>query len=185
MANPLLLINGLPASGKSTLAEDIATRLGWPLLSKDDIKEALADLVGPAVPSSNLGMIAMDTIWSLTAHIGTGVVVESFWWAHRDREHVERGVRESGAETVVELWCEVDDEVARQRYEERERHVVHEPDWDLWDSEEWKQNPPVPLDLGPVVWLRTDSEYDVDAVMAELGAAFSNTDDPEVIRSES
>lgn len=178
MAESLLLINGLPASGKSTLAEELATRLGWPLLSKDDVKEALADLTGPAVPSDRLGGIAMDTIWTLAAEIPTGVVVESFWWAHRDTEHVDQGLRRTGATRLAELWCEVDEQTARDRYEERDRHVVHEPDWTLWDSDDWKQNPPAPLGLAPVVRVSTEQEYDVDAVLAEIGVALDGVEEP-------
>lgn len=41
-----ILIGGLPAAGKSTLARELARRLGLPMFSKDDIKELLYDTVG-------------------------------------------------------------------------------------------------------------------------------------------
>ena len=43
----LIAITGLPASGKSTLAQELARRLHAPLLTKDSIKEPLLDVLGP------------------------------------------------------------------------------------------------------------------------------------------
>jgi cytidylate kinase len=42
----LIIIAGMPATGKSTIAKKIAGKLGLPILEKDDIKEELFDTVG-------------------------------------------------------------------------------------------------------------------------------------------
>jgi adenylate kinase family enzyme len=42
----VVLVNGLPAAGKSTLAPPLACELGLPVISKDVIKEAHADVLG-------------------------------------------------------------------------------------------------------------------------------------------
>jgi predicted kinase len=42
----LILITGLPGTGKSTLARMIASRYGLPLICKDTIKEPLFDVIG-------------------------------------------------------------------------------------------------------------------------------------------
>ncbi|HWS64347.1 MAG TPA: AAA family ATPase [Steroidobacteraceae bacterium] len=42
----LMIILGCPASGKTTLARRLAAELTVPILSKDDIKEALFDVLG-------------------------------------------------------------------------------------------------------------------------------------------
>ena len=44
----LILITGLPGTGKSTLARSLARHLGVPLICKDTIKEPLLDLLGAA-----------------------------------------------------------------------------------------------------------------------------------------
>ena len=42
----LVIVNGLPASGKTTLVERLSKDLGSPAFSKDDFKELLADTIG-------------------------------------------------------------------------------------------------------------------------------------------
>jgi len=42
----LLLVTGLPCSGKTTLARQLAAELGFPLVTKDGIKERLFDTLG-------------------------------------------------------------------------------------------------------------------------------------------
>jgi len=39
----LIVVCGLPATGKSSLAEELRDRLGWPLFAKDQFKELLYD----------------------------------------------------------------------------------------------------------------------------------------------
>lgn len=43
---PVVLVTGVPAAGKSTLARALSARLGMPLLSKDRVKEVLYDTLG-------------------------------------------------------------------------------------------------------------------------------------------
>jgi predicted kinase len=42
----LVVVTGASGSGKSTIAQDLASELGLPLLAKDDVKEALFDTLG-------------------------------------------------------------------------------------------------------------------------------------------
>lgn len=43
---PLVLVTGLPASGKTTLAQGLAAMLELPLIAKDRYKELLFDVLG-------------------------------------------------------------------------------------------------------------------------------------------
>lgn len=69
----VVLVNGLPAAGKSSLAPGVAEALDLPLLSKDVIKEAHADVLGADPPAGltqrqwnrQLGVAASRTMWEL------------------------------------------------------------------------------------------------------------------------
>jgi predicted kinase len=152
----VVLINGLPASGKSTLAEQLAAELDWVLISKDALKEAFAGLVWPQVPSARLGGIAIDTMYSLAGAIEGGVVLDSLWLSTRDRPFLESGLTIMGEPHVIEVWCDIPERLARQRYLARmpSRHEMHE----AWRPGFWK-------DAGPVTEnpIRVDTRSEVDA----------------------
>ncbi|MFD6136100.1 AAA family ATPase [Isoptericola sp. NPDC060257] len=187
MARQVVLVNGLPGSGKTALAGPLAARLGAPWLSKDAVKEALADAVGPGarslavassvVGASVVGAAAMEAVWRLAAAPLPRVVVESWWFRPRDLDHALRGLATAGADAVVEVWCDVPPDVARGRYESRpDRHPVHADDRDL--TAEWAawSAGAAPLALGPVVRQDTTRPVDVGALALRVTTALSGRD---------
>jgi predicted kinase len=161
MATATILVNGLPASGKSTLSTQLALLLGCPVLSKDAVKESFATLTGETVSSSALGGIAMDTVWSLAAQIRDGVVIDAFLRSGRDDDFVRAGVALAGAARVVEVWCEVPPDMARERYAARQRHSIHTDNIAVVAGAQ-------PLGIWPVVKVDTSSAVDFDALLPEL-----------------
>ncbi|SDT32526.1 AAA family ATPase [Actinoplanes derwentensis] len=155
MAHRLILVNGLPGSGKSTLAGRLAPALRVPLISKDALKEAMSG-AAPGVPPSAVGLAAARVMWELAAATPGVVILESWWFRPRDLGFVTEGVARSGARTVVEIWCSVPPELARERYRARRRDAVHEDsrrlrdDWPRWLTEA------APLAIGPVITVETD-----------------------------
>ncbi|MFF2831937.1 AAA family ATPase [Cellulosimicrobium cellulans] len=160
MAESIVMVNGLPGAGKSTLAPSLARALGATSLSKDAVKEALASVAPPTLRGA-LGAIAMDTVWRLAARTAGIAVVDSWWFLPRDLGFARSGVEVARAGRVVEVWCNVPVEVARQRFEERVRHEVHddgrdmEREWAAWSAAG------APLGIGPVVRVDTTSPVDV------------------------
>ena len=166
MPERVILINGLPGSGKTTLAGALAWQLNSALLSKDPIKEALADAVGHDFP--NLGAIAMDTVWSMAAGCTGTVIIDSWWYRPRDLEHARRGLSSLACSDALELWCDCPGEVARERMLTRPRHPVHpdalrlETDWDTWVATA------APLGLTPVMRVDTSRAVDIPALAAAI-----------------
>ena len=54
----VLLLKGLPCSGKSTLADCLSQRLLWPVVDKDDGRDCLSKL--DRVPTSELNLLSYD-----------------------------------------------------------------------------------------------------------------------------
>jgi len=131
MSARLVIVCGAPGTGKTTLARDLARSLGYVLLAKDDLKEALADRLGAGdrARSRELGQMAYGQMQSRARELlaaGRGVVLEANF--HRARS--EHWLRELAAPTdarVIECVCA--ETVRRQRFIERgergERHRVH------------------------------------------------------------
>jgi predicted kinase len=166
----LVLVNGLPGSGKTTLATGLARTLHAPLISKDAIKEAVADIVS-AVPGPALGMAAGEMMWTLAAAMSGTVVRESWWFKPRDLRFVVSGLRRCRPASVVEVWCSVSPHVAKSRYAARQRHPIHDDQrqraeaWPRWEAEA------EPLGVGPVVHADTHDAVDLVDVADRIAKA--------------
>ena len=169
MARDVVMVNGLPGSGKSSLGPRLAAALGAAYLAKDRVKEALADAVVTRVPT--LGAVAMDAVWSLAAALPGMVVVDSWWFRPRDLAYARDGLTRSGATGWVEVWCDVPAEVARFRYDARigdggrGDEVRPAGEWADWAAGA------EPLALGPVIRIDTTRPVDVPVLAAHVKAA--------------
>ena len=77
----LILITGLPGTGKSTLARALALHFGVPLICKDTIKEPLLDVIGAAdrAGSRRLSDASFAVMFSLARdnlHAGVDLILE-------------------------------------------------------------------------------------------------------------
>jgi predicted kinase len=177
VADYVVLVNGLPGAGKSTLAAELAPVLGLPLIAKDAIKEALAGAL-PGVPPGALGRAAAETMWELAAGMDGGVLLESWWFRPRDRGFAAAGLQRSGAAAVVEIWCDIPPEAALARFRARRRHEVYEDEhhahhsWPAWAAQGQ------PLAIGQVVAVRTDQDVDVPALVRQVEAALAHRPAP-------
>jgi predicted kinase len=169
---PVILVNGLPGAGKTTLARVLSRRLGLPLFSKDTIKEAHADVLGAEPPpgwtqrrwNSALGAAANETMWVLLADTPGAAILESCWPTDY-RHFVVRALRRADDRQPMEIWCDAPLAVARRRFESRSpRHPIHgellsDAEWDRW------RHTAQPLEVGPILRLDSTRPVDPEAVV--------------------
>ncbi|MEC3951698.1 AAA family ATPase [Nocardia sp. CDC153] len=166
----LVLVNGLPGAGKSTLGVGLSRALGAAFLSKDAVKEALAGCLENASEVPELGGVAMEAVWGIAGRLGGDVVVDSWWFKPRDLGFVRAGIEKAGAGRVVEVWCEIPAGVARARYVARRRPLIYRDDqrlaedWDDWAARA------EPLGVGVVLSVDTTREVDHVALAARVRA---------------
>lgn len=147
MADIVVLVNGVPGAGKTALAAGLASVMSVPVVAKDALKEALAD-AAPGAANGQLGRIAAELMWTLAAATPGTVLVDSWWFAPRDRAA----------------------DVARERYLARVRHPVHGDPGRLPDAwPRWAAGAR-PLGIGTTLTVRTDRPVDHVALAHEIRA---------------
>lgn len=128
----LILLNGLPASGKSAFGRRLSNHLGIPLVSKDDFKELLGEQLGQlnAETSKLYGKIAYDLlIKTINAVLlsGGSCIVDSIFRQEDEQVFSEIIKRHSATPIQIQFMC--DGETLFQRFVQRfaagERHPVH------------------------------------------------------------
>lgn len=125
---PFIILSGLPGSGKSTLGKQLSYVFKLKFIDKDDILEDLfeSDGVGDSNWRRRLSRNS-DEIFRCRASASEGAVLVSWW-------HLSGMDSQSGtptdwlttlSESIVQVHCECDPEIAARRFFERKRHPGH------------------------------------------------------------
>ena len=166
----IVLVSGAPGAGKTTLAVPLAAALGFPLISKDDLKEALIEVLGgPAADlafSRRIGGAAMELLWRLASRTPHAVLEANF----RPHSSYERE-RLVGLEAdVVEVFCDCGPTEAARRFAARAVHGVHA-------AHPLRELPPAllaeydgPVGVGTVLRVDTSAPVDVMALSSRVRA---------------
>ncbi|WP_327253592.1 AAA family ATPase [Streptomyces sp. NBC_01244] len=177
--NSFVILTGLPASGKSTVARGLAAELDLPVIDKDVILESLYDSlgVGDHAWRHRLSRAADDILFSLAADARRAVLVN--WW-HRDT--APGRLRQLDAH-LIEVFCDCHTTLVAERFRTRKRHPGH-LDQNLTTEQlharvtAWASRPG-PLGLGgPVRTLDTSRPVDTGALAGELRALLRRTPPP-------
>jgi len=127
----VLLVTGLPAAGKTTLAMLLARRWSVPLLGKDSIKEPLLDVLGAAdaTASRRLSEASFAVLFALARELvaaGTSLVLEGNF---RPAEHASaaRALSRTVECAQVLCLCEEPERIRRlrARASDANRHAGH------------------------------------------------------------
>ncbi|WP_032926500.1 ROK family protein [Mesorhizobium loti] len=177
-ARRAVLVNGIPASGKSTVSRGIADRMGWPLLALDTIKNPFLEVLGGGDRLFNrtLGRASYQAIWSVVgeAPAGTTVVVDA-WFGFQPREVLEDHLRKAGVEQTFEIWCHAPGDVLAERYGARldQRPAGHPGAAYIPELIELAKRAE-PLRRGPLFDVDTTKPIDFDAITAWLRTVMTN-----------
>jgi predicted kinase len=132
MKHCVLIVTGLPGTGKTTLGRALSDRFGWPFVSKDVFKEIMFDTIGWSDKEWSLKLSAathriMDYVIDEILRSGQSVIVESNFKAAIDGPRLDQ-LRERHGVRLVQLLCWADGDVLFERYKARvkaDRHPGH------------------------------------------------------------
>lgn len=141
MSGRLVIVGGAPGAGKTTLAHELGRALALPVITKDDVKEALAEpfATGDREWSKQLGSAAYSVFFVVAERIvsaGHGLVIESNFRRGISDEPLRRLAALAPATVIV---CRTPR--SRERFAERAtrgRHRVHIDSavLDDWDGDD-------------------------------------------------
>jgi aminoglycoside phosphotransferase family enzyme/predicted kinase len=125
----LVLIGGLPGTGKTTIANAMADRLSWTLLSSDELRHQLVPApTGPA--DYRQGRYQPDVTSAVYRELldqasrclafGQSVIIDASWIDERWRREAA-AIANRGEADLVELVCDAPSALAEQRIEARAR----------------------------------------------------------------
>lgn len=130
----LIIVNGLPGTGKTTLARRLAADLGLPAFSRDGLFETLYDALESSIagPPSGLGAAAYALLYEVAGAVlasGRSVIVEGFFGRPDVRRAEFLRLRERHEFEPLEILCKADGQALMQRFLARmasgERHRGH------------------------------------------------------------
>ncbi len=125
-----ILVNGVPASGKSTVARELADALNVPVLGLDTVKEALfSELgIGDRLYNRKMGRASYAAIWALVGAFppGSTVIVDA-WFGFAPLDLLQHHLSQARVDRFCEVWCHAAPDLVVQRYLERcgRRHRGH------------------------------------------------------------
>lgn len=171
-ARRAVLVNGIPASGKSTVSRGISERMGWPLLALDTVKNPFLEVLGGADREFNrtLGRASYQAIWSIVGEAPAGsIFVVDAWFGFQPRALLEDHLRRAGVGQTAEVWCHAPGEVLADRYRARldQRPAGHPGAAYIPELVELAKRAE-PLRRGPLFDVDTTQPIDFDAIAAWL-----------------
>ena len=126
--NSFVVVSGLPASGKTTLARALAATLGLPHLDKDSFLESLfTDLGTPTLARRAELSRRADAMFEAAA-LQAGTAVLSSWWRHPGSASSSGTAVEwlqAPGTVLLEVHCRCASAEAVRRFLARQRHPGH------------------------------------------------------------
>lgn len=175
MRKIFIIVSGIPASGKTSLASRIAGSLSIPFLDKDRILEALIDTLGSQnLESRHRLSRASDTVLERVALSLRSAVVCSFWRHPMMSGHsgTPTDWLDSRGHEIVEVHCRCDPSIAAARFTVRSRHPGHmdsERNTASLESQFEQLAAFGALQLGRLIEVDSGNTIELDHVISQIG----------------
>jgi len=171
-----IVVTGLPASGKTTVALKLAVLLGLPLLDKDEFLEELYERQFPETRDERRQLSKISDILFQQSALDLDVVVLVSHW------RPTCGPQDTGTPTqwlqqtysrIVEVYCECSPDTATTRFLNRSRHSGHR------DQDRDPAGLAVtmlqlakgyPLGLGKLMTIETEARSDLSSLAVKLSS---------------
>ena len=132
MTTDVVIVTGLPATGKTTIARRLSASLGWPMFAKDDFKELLFDAVGysdrewsQTLGAASYGILGHIAEQELAA--GRSFIIETNFPPESAKLFADLASRYPVR--YVQVLCHADGDVVMKRFASRsDRHPGHVDD---------------------------------------------------------
>lgn len=186
----LIIVNGLPGTGKTTLTRRIAPDIGLPAFSRDGLYEILYDAL--ACESNGLppllGSASFTLLYAVAGSIlaaGLSLIVEQFFGNPALRSAELLRLQQAHDFEPFQILCKVDGEILLKRIlartENGERHTGHHQqdlEWIEQNKERLLQGSLPPLAIGGQlieIDTSTPHSFDYAALLRQLYTAMFGT----------
>ena len=175
----VILVNGVPASGKSTVANALSAATGWPVLRLDTIKDPFLRELSPVDRTFNrtLGRASYAAIFDILrdAPAGTTAIIDA-WFGFQPTQIMTQGLARAGVTDITELWCHAPPDITGARYAARiaERPAGH-PGADYAPELIALAAKAQPMGIGPVQGIDTTLPLDLQALLNWLNEPHQRT----------
>ncbi|MEQ9886059.1 AAA family ATPase [Pectobacterium zantedeschiae] len=119
----IILVNGIPASGKSTVARIIADELNLTQLSLDEIKEPFmvqfCDIIDRAL-NRKLGYAAYQAMFNIVRQApNNSILILDAWFGFREKTVLQEYLTSCDIKKPIEIWNAISSERVAERYQAR------------------------------------------------------------------
>lgn len=176
MRHQHLIVTGIPASGKSTMARALSEEIALEMLDKDEILEALFNEkgIGDVHWRSILSRTADEILRERASRSESSIIVS--WWRH------PASILDSGTPidwlsdlrgVLIEIYCICDPAIAVERFKSRIRHRGHLDQFkvsaDLLAAFQ-QQAALGPLGIGHLVEVNTEASVELADVLFRINS---------------
>lgn len=174
----VILVNGVPASGKTWIAERIADELTAAYFSIDIVKEALFAHFGTGDRDYNrhLGRASYQSIFATISKFPTELLsIVDAWHGFQDKSVLKEHLTHSDAACCLEVWCHAPPEIIAERYRSRssQRHAGHPPSSYADELHELASRA-TPMSFGPVLEVDTSQPVRIDELLVSVKQKIRN-----------